>query len=167
MKNITLTIVLLLMTWSCNTQKNISKNEIKKDSIRIESNVKTDSIKEKKVTKITEPSFNKISVPCNSGDFTQTLKVGGIEYTITLKDGKVDLIVHTKEKKEESIEKTKSKSSDKNSLQRVATKSEILKTSLQKPSFWQALFSNIWKILFWTIFVLWFFNITPIKILKL
>lgn len=147
--------MLLLMIWSCNTQKNLVSEKSQKDSIRI------DTIHDFKEIIKTEPTQNEFSLKCDSSSFNQSFKSGAVQYRIvkekggvkvTFKTDTITKIVHDKYK---------------NSLQRVATKSEILKTSLQKPSFWQALFSNIWKILFWTIFVLWFFNITPIKILKL
>jgi len=161
-------IIIVLLTsaiCSCVAKKEVSRSEIKKDSITIEKNLKIiDSIQEKKTTKTTEPTSNKISIPCKDGDFNQALKVGGVEYTISVKDGKVELIVNTKEKKEETVEVNQVKSSDKE-LSKIEIKEheKIEKKEVVKKPF----FANLWQILFFIILILWAFGITPRFVFKL
>lgn len=158
MKNII--IVCLLLFASCKTSKNILKSEIKKDSISVsKSNIEKDVIIEKRSEKITEPTSNKISIPCKDGNFSQTLKVGGVDYTITVKDGNVDLFVNTKENKctssEKLTENSKNKLEEKSSIKESVVISKMVIKPKEKKSFFQKIEDKFWQVAFCIIFVLY------------
>jgi hypothetical protein len=165
MKNII--IVSLLFFASCKTSKDISKNEIKKDSLVYVNKVKIDSIFIKEKIEIEKPTINEVSLKCDSTSFNQSFRNGGLNYSIIKDKEKIRFVIKTDTITKFVKDSYVSKMNNKDSLQRVVTKIEKIEISNQKPSFVQTLFSNFWKVAFWTIFVLWILGITPIKILRL
>jgi hypothetical protein len=153
MKNIIL--VSLLLFTSCKTSKNISKNEIKKDSLVYVDKVKIDSIFIKEKIEIEKPTTNEVNLKCDSTSFNQSFKNSVLNYSIIKDKEKIRFIIKTDTITRFVKDSYVSKMNNKDSLQKVASKIEKIEISNQKPSFVQTLFSNFWKVAFWIIFVLY------------
>jgi len=164
MKYLVLILTIIVFN-SCQTQKKVIEKIVTKDSLIYVTKYKTDSIKIIERDTITVPFNNYIQIDCDSTKFEQTLNTGKSNLNIKKEKGKVFINYN------QEILVNKYKSLYEQSLIKIDSISKIKNTSLEstktiiKETFWQSLLSNIWKLLFFIVFILWIFNITPINIL--
>lgn len=154
----------LLLLNSCVTKKEITKNEVKKDSINIE-NKKTITSKDYSEIKkfISEPFKTELNIVCDSTDFNQSLSSGKNSYNITKEKGKVKIVF---EKDSSSIicqNQYKVLLEENNSLK---TQINSFKETNNEQVVKKPFFANLWQILFFIVFILWILGITPIFIIK-
>ena len=151
----------LFLFFSCNTQKSVKEKIVKKDSIIYVTKLKVDTVKITETKTISEPVNNDVVIPCDSLNYYQELASGKTRIIIKKEKGSVR-IVYKKDSTENSNKKTIQSSFQKNDSIK-ATKSETTKkneTVIEK-TFWQKITSDIWKLLFFSILILWLIGITP------
>ncbi|MFA9290763.1 MAG: hypothetical protein ACEQSF_06065 [Solirubrobacteraceae bacterium] len=154
-------IIAILTALGCKTAKDVNKEIIKNDSIIYVDRLKVDTIQLFEKIETLNPTENEINLKCDSTSFKQSFKNGSIKYKIIKQKGDVRLIFRT-DTITNSVKKSYySRLSKKDSLQKVVKSKDKLIISKQQPSFLQIIYNNIWKVLFWTIFVLWVLGITP------
>lgn len=150
---------------SCGTKKNISNNDIKKDSIVIDNTtIRIDTIYKERIKTVFEQINNEVTIPCDSSNFTQSFGVGKTSYNITKSNGAVRVVFNRDSLEFLQSNEYKSIYRQNDSLKRLISshdKGQIIKET-KKP-----FFADIWKILFFIVLVLWVFGITPKYILKL
>ena len=156
----------LFLFFSCNTQKRVKEKIVKKDSIIYVTKLKVDTVKITETKTISEPVNNDVVIPCDSLKYYQELASGKTRIIIKKEKGSVR-IVYKKDSTENSNKETIQSSFQKNdSIQN--TKSEVSSTSetIVQKTFWQKITSDIWKLLFFSILILWIIGITPGFILR-
>ena len=157
---------ILLLLFSCNTQKKVTEKIVKKDSIIYVTKLKVDTVKITETKTISEPVNNDIVIPCDSLKYYQELASGKTRIIIKKEKGSVR-IVYKKDSTENSNKETIQSSFQKNdSIQN--TKSEVSSTSetIVQKTFWQKITSDVWRLLFFSILILWIIGITPGFILR-
>lgn len=154
MKNILLTILIVPTIWFCTTNKNISKNEIKKDSILVVKEIKIDTIKLFEYKEIEKPTSNEINLKCDSTSFNQNYKSGKVEYRIIKEKGLVRVVIKTDTITNIIKDSYYSKLYKKDSLQKTKIETKKEKLIIKEPSFWQNILTNIWRVFFWIFFIL-------------
>lgn len=157
---------ILLLLFSCNTQKKVTEKIVKKDSIIYVTKLKVDTVKITETKTISEPVNNDIVIPCDSLKYYQELASGKTRIIIKKEKGLVR-IIYKKDPSESSNKEVYKNSVQKNDSIK-ATKSEIStknETVIEK-TFWQKITSDIWKLLFFSILILWLIGITPGLIIR-
>ena len=152
---------ILLLLFSCNTQKKVTEKIVKKDSIIYVTKLKVDTVKITETKTISEPVNNDVVIPCDSLKYYQELASGKTRIIIKKEKGSVR-IVYKKDSTENSNKETIQSSFQKNdSIQN--TKSEVSSTSetIVQKTFWQKITSDVWRLLFFSILILWLIGITP------
>lgn len=156
----------LFLFFSCNTQKRVKEKIVKKDSIIYVTKLKVDAVKITETKTISEPVNNDVVIPCDSLKYYQELASGKTRIIIKKEKGSVR-IVYKKDSTENSNKETIQSSFQKNdSIQN--TKSEVSSTSetIVQKTFWQKITSDVWRLLFFSILILWIIGITPGFILR-
>lgn len=156
----------LLLFFSCSTQKRVKEKIVKKDSIISVTKLKIDTVKITETKTISEPVNNDVVIPCDSLNYYQELASGKTRIIIKKEKGLVR-IVYKKDSTENSNKETIQSSFQKNdSIQN--TKSEVSSTSetIVQKTFWQKITSDVWRLLFFSILILWIIGITPGFILR-
>lgn len=156
----------LFLFFSCNTQKRVKEKIVKKDSIIYVTKLKVDTVKITETKTISEPVNNDVVIPCDSLKYYQELASGKTRIIIKKEKGSVR-IVYKKDSTENSNKETIQSSFQKNdSIQN--TKSEVSSTSetIVQKTFWQKITSDVWRLLFFSILILWIIGITPGFILR-
>ena len=151
----------LLLIFSCNTQKRVEEKIVKKDSIIYVTKLKVDTVKITETKTISEPVNNDVVIPCDSLNYYQELASGKTRIIIKKEKGSVR-IIYKKDPSESSNKEVYKNSVQKNDSIK-ATKSETStknETVIEK-TFWQKITSDIWKLLFFSILILWLIGITP------
>ena len=151
----------LFLFFSCNTQKRVKEKIVKKDSIIYVTKLKVDTVKITETKTISEPVNNDVVIPCDSLKYYQELASGKTRIIIKKEKGSVR-IVYKKDSTENSNKETIQSSFQKNdSIQN--TKSEVSSTSetIVQKTFWQKITSDVWRLLFFSILILWLIGITP------
>jgi hypothetical protein len=165
MRSLILTIFLALGLWSCVAKKEVSKTEIKKDSVYITNEkIKIDTIYNEKIKTIFEKINNEITIPCDSAKFSQSIEVGKIKYKIIKEKGSVRVVFRRDSSSFKQTNEYKSIYKQNDSLKRlISTREKTEKKEVVKKPF----FANLWQILFFIVLFLWIFGITPRFIFKL
>ena len=162
-----LIIIVLLMSaiCSCVAKKDLSKIDIKKDSITIENNnIRIDTIYKERIKTIFEQVNNEVTVPCDSTKFSQSFEVGKIKYKIIKEKGSVRVVFKRDSSNFKQSNEYKYIYRQNDSLKRlISTHEKIEKKEVTKKPF----FANLWQILFFIVLFLWIFGITPRFIFKL
>ena len=156
----------LFLFFSCNTQKRVKEKIVKKDSIIYVTKLKVDTVKITETKTISDPINNDVVIPCDSLKYYQELASGKTRIIIKKEKGSVR-IVYKKDSTENSNKETIQSSFQKNdSIQN--TKSEVSSTSetIVEKTFWQKITSDVWRLLFFSILILWIIGITPGFILR-
>lgn len=156
----------LFLFFSCNTQKRVKEKIVKKDSIIYVTKLKVDAVKITETKTISEPVNNDVVIPCDSLKYYQELASGKTRIIIKKEKGSVR-IVYKKDSTENSNKETIQSSFQKNdSIQN--TKSEVSSTSetIVQKTFWQKITSDVWRLLFFSILILWLIGITPGLIIR-
>ena len=151
----------LFLFFSCNTQKSVKEKIVKKDSIIYVTKLKVDTVKITETKTISEPVNNDIVIPCDSLKYYQELASGKTRIIIKKEKGSVR-IIYKKDSSENFNKEVYQNSVQKNDSIKV-TKSETStknETVIEK-TFWQKITSDIWRLLFFSILILWIIGITP------
>ena len=157
---------ILLLLFSCNTQKKVTEKIVKKDSIIYVTKLKVDTVKNTETTTISEPVNNDIVIPCDSLNYYQELASGKTRIIIKKEKGLVR-IVYKKDSTENSNKKTIQSSFQKNdSIQNTKSKVSSTSETIVQKTFWQKITSDVWRLLFFSILILWIIGITPGFILR-
>lgn len=161
-----ITIVLLtLAIWACVAKKDLSKTDIKKDSIIIENNnIRIDTIYKERINTIFEQVNNEVTIPCDSTKFSQSFEAGKIKYKIIKEKGSVRVVFKRDSSSYKYSNEYKYIYRQNDSLKRLISTSDTTKSKevTKKP-----FFANLWQILFFIILFLWILGITPRFIFKL
>lgn len=158
-KLISLCLILILV--SCNLRKKVTEVHEKKDSLVYVTKLKTDTIRIIETKIVSEPVNNDIVIPCDSLKYYQELASGKTRIIIKKEKGSVR-IIYKKDPSESSNKEVYKNSVQKNDSIKV-TKSETStknETVIEK-TFWQKITSDIWRLLFFSILILWLIGITP------
>ena len=157
---------ILLLLFSCNTQKKVTEKIVKKDSIIYVTKLKVDTVKITETKTISEPVNNDIVIPCDSLKYYQELASGKTRIIIKKEKGLVR-IIYKKDPSESSNKEVYKNSVQKNDSIKV-TKSETSTKNkiVLKKTFWQKITSDIWRLLFFSILILWVIGITPGLIIR-
>jgi hypothetical protein len=157
--------------FSCKTTQTITKIEKQFDTIRIEKTL-TDTVFQEKTIEKTREIKSNVFLPCpkegekgskgesKSGDnhskWEYDKEQGGynIELYCAEQINQKDSII---KKLTIEIDTYKSKVSEKETDTKIIT---------EKSHWWQSFLKNIWKVLFFTVAILWVFGITPKFIIK-
>jgi hypothetical protein len=152
-------ILTCLILASCVAKKEVSKSDIKKDSITIENNnVRIDTIFKERIIHNTEFFTNEITIPCDSAKFNQSFDLGKIKYKIIKEKGSVKVVFKRDSAHFKQTNEYKYIYRQNDSLKRlVSIHNKIEKKEVVKKPF----FSGLWKILFFILLPLWILGITP------
>ena len=150
MKKLIVLVLITIFAFSCTTrkvdkveEKIVYVDKVKKDSIFINKEIiKTDTI------------FNEILVDCDSTSFSQKFGDSSSNIKIVKEKGKV-LIKYVKSPTETKYEKIYVEKEIKKDS--ISTEKKVENTTKTKSNF----FSNIYKIAFFVLLVLWILRITP------
>mgnify|MGYP003598547599 FL=1 len=150
MKKLIVLVLITIFAFSCTTrkvdkveEKIVYVDKVKKDSIFINKEIiKTDTI------------FNEILVDCDSTSFSQKFGDSSSNIKIVKEKGKV-LIKYVKSPTETKYEKIYVEKEIKKDS--ISTEKKVENTTKTKSNF----FSNIYKIAFFVLLVLWILGITP------
>ncbi len=157
---------ILLLLFSCNTQKKVTEKIVKKDSIIYVTKLKVDTVKITETKTISEPVNNDVVIPCDSLKYYQELASGKTRIIIKKEKGSVR-IVYKKDSTENSNKKTIQSSFQKNdSIQNTKSKVSSTSETIVQKTFWQKITSDVWRLLFFSILILWIIGITPGFILR-
>lgn len=164
-------ISILILFASCKTTEYIYEEKTIYDTIQIEKTITDTIIQEKEIEKIRDIK-TKVFLPCppdgdkggkgrnESGDnYTEW------EYDEDKGGYNVELYCAEQINQKDSIIRRLTKEIDTYKSHTKETISEKEKVT-EKSSWWQSFFKNIWKVLFFTVLLLWLFGITPKFILK-
>ena len=155
MKKLIVLVLITIFAFSCTTrkvdkveEKIVYVDKVKKDSIFINKEIiKTDTI------------FNEILVDCDSTSFSQKFGDSSSNIKIVKEKGKV-LIKYVKSPTETKYEKIYVEKEIKKDS--ISTEKKVENTTKTKSNF----FSNIYKIAFFVLLVLWILGITPKFIIR-
>ena len=155
MKKLIVLVLITIFAFSCTTrkvdkveEKIVYVDKIKRDSIFINKEIiKTDTI------------FNEILVDCDSTSFSQKFGDSSSNIKIVKEKGKV-LIKYVKSPTETKYEKIYVEKEIKKDS--ISTEKKVENTTKTKSNF----FSNIYKIAFFVLLVLWILGITPKFIIR-
>ena len=150
MKKLIVLVLITIFAFSCTTrkvdkveEKIVYVDKVKKDSIFINKEIiKTDTI------------FNEILVDCDSTSFSQKFGDSSSNIKIVKEKGKV-LIKYVKSPTETKYEKIYVEKEIKKDS--ISTEKKVENTTKTKSNF----FTNIYKIAFFVLLVLWILGITP------
>ena len=150
MKKLIVLVLITIFAFSCTTrkvdkveEKIVYVDKVKKDSIFINKEIiKTDTI------------FNEILVDCDSTSFSQKFGDSSSNIKIVKEKGKV-LIKYVKSPSETKYEKIYVEKEIKKDS--ISTEKKVENTTKTKSNF----FTNIYKIAFFVLLVLWILGITP------
>lgn len=150
MKKLIVLVLITIFAFSCTTrkvdkveEKIVYVDKVKKDSIFINKEIiKTDTI------------FNEILVDCDSTSFSQKFGDSNSNIKIVKEKGKV-LIKYVKSPTETKYEKIYVEKEIKKDS--ISTEKKVENTTKTKSNF----FTNIYKIAFFVLLVLWILGITP------
>ena len=171
MKTLLKFIICTLFFSSCKTTEYVYKEKKIYDTIQIEKTVTDTIIQEKEVEKIREIKSN-VFLPCpkegekgNSGKNQSGDNYSSWQYDEEKGGYNIELYCAEQVNKKDSIIRKLTKEIDVYKSHTKETISETEKVT-EKSKWWQSLFKNIWKALFFTVLLLWLFGITPKWILK-
>ena len=151
----------LLLFFSCNTQKKVIEKVVKKDSVVFVTKLKVDTVKITETKTISEPVNNDIVIPCDSLKYYQELASGKTRIIIKKEKGTVR-IIYKKDTSENSNKEVYKNSVQKNdSIKTTKSETSTKNKIVIEKTFWQKITSDIWRLLFFSILILWVIGITP------
>lgn len=171
LKIIICALFLSFIATSCKTTEYIYEEKTIYDTIQIEKTITDTIIQEKEIDKIRDIK-TKVFLPCPKGGDKggKGRNESGDNYTEWEYDedkGGYNVELYCAEQinqKDSIIRKlTKEIGTYKSSSKETISEKEKV---TEKSSWWQSLFKNVWKVLFFTVLLLWLFGITPKWILK-
>lgn len=162
----------LISIFSCKTTEYITKVEKQTDTIEVEKII-IDSTSHKSTKEITKPTKSDLFLPCpetenesgSSGKNESGENYAKWQYDKEKGGYNVELYCAEQISIFDSINK---KLSIENSLLKIHSSIKISEkaTIKENSNWWQSVLKNIWKVLFFTVLLLWIFGITPKFILK-
>ena len=171
MKTLLKIIICVLFLSSCKTTEYVYKEKKIYDTIQIEKTITDTIVQEKQIDKIREIKSN-VFLPCpkdgekgSSGRNDSGDNYTKWEYDDEKGGYNVELYCSEQINKKDSIIRKLKEEVDSYKSHTKETISEKEKVT-QKTDWWQSLFKNVWKVLFFTVLLLWLFGITPKWILK-
>lgn len=181
-------MIIFLFVMACTTQKQKERfysekeyrSQIQKtiDSLNHIRTKESDSIKEKEIQIIQVPYEIQVEADCDSSKFNQTFTSGDTSVELKIINGKLmlklkkdstqilywkDRFYKSEREKDSILIVNKIEKVDSSSAEKVESSKEIIKTDVP---WYKKLLSNLWFILFWILFILWTFGITPGNIYK-
>src|SRR5690606_15625972 len=165
-------LFLSFVATSCKTTEYVTKIEKVHDTIHIEKTVTDTIIQEKEIEKIREIKSN-VFLPCpkdgekgSSGRNESGDNYADWQYDEDKGGYNVELYCAEQINKKDSIIRKLKEELKFLVIKKIENKEYKEKEVTQKTYWWQRLAKEIWKVLFFTVLLLWLFGITPKWILK-